>query len=124
MRDLELNQPTIVGIRDISRIIIWNPRETSLFPFLPRVPRFSFNDRAVLVRNAYGLRAISSGTTCGQKGVGGANNVPLLDNRESAVLSIFCEILTNGMNFHSKCWDSGQVGMSKVLSHDGDRILV
>ena len=41
------------------------PRETSLFPFLPRVLRFSFYVRAVLVRNAYGLRAISGGTACG-----------------------------------------------------------
>ena len=43
----------------------------------------------VLVRNAYGLRAISGGTACGQQGIGGANKVPLLDNRESAVLGIF-----------------------------------
>ena len=35
------------------------------FPFLPRVLCFSFNDRAVLVRNSYGLRAISGATTCG-----------------------------------------------------------
>ena len=30
------------------------------FSFLPMVPRFSLNDRVVLVRNTYGLRAISS----------------------------------------------------------------
>ena len=36
------------------------------FSFLPRILLFSFNDRVVLVRNAYGLRAISGGTTCGQ----------------------------------------------------------
>ena len=60
----------------------------SLFPFLPRVPRFSFNDRAVLVRNAYGQRAISGGTACGQQGIGSANKVPLLDNKVSAVLEI------------------------------------
>ena len=34
------------------------------------------------------------------------------------------EILTFSMGFHSRSWDSGQVGMSNVLSHDGDRILV
>ena len=106
------------------RLVFEKPREASLFLILPRVPLFSFYDKAVQVRNAYGLRAISSGTTCGQQGIGDVNKIPLLDNRESAVLSIFCEILTNGMNFHSKCWDLGQVGMSRVLSHDGDRILV
>ena len=42
----------------------------------------------ILVRNDYGLRAINGGTTCGQQGIGGVNNVPLLDNRESAVLGI------------------------------------
>ena len=78
----------------------------------------------VLVRNAYGIRAISSGITCGQQGIGSARKVLLLGKGESAVLSIFCERLTNGMNFHSKCWDSEQVGMLKVLSHDGDMILV
>ena len=35
------------------------------FSFFPRVPRFSFNDKVVLVRNAYGLRALSGGTACG-----------------------------------------------------------
>ena len=58
------------------------------FPILPRVPLFSFNDRAVLVRNAYGLRVISGGTACGQQGIGNANKVPLLDNKVSVVLGI------------------------------------
>ena len=91
MRNLELNSPTIVGIREDTRLIIYKPRETSLFPFLPRVPHFSFNDKAVLVRNTYGLRVISGGTTCGQQGIGGVNKVPLLENRGSTVLGIFME---------------------------------
>ena len=35
------------------------------FPLLPRVPHFSSSNRAVQVRTAYGLRAISGGTACG-----------------------------------------------------------
>ena len=73
MRDLELNQPTIVGIREDTRLIIYKPQETSPFPFLPRVPCFSFNNRAVLVITAYGPRAISGGTACGKQGMGGMN---------------------------------------------------
>ena len=30
----------------------------------------------------------------------------------------------NPFSFHSRSWDSCQVGMSNVLSHDGDKILV
>ena len=81
----------MVGIREDTRLIIYKPRKTSLFPFLPRVPYFSLNDRAVLVRNAYGLRAISGGTSCGQQGIGDANKVPLMDNRGSAMLGISME---------------------------------
>ena len=89
MRDLELNWPTTVGVREDMRLIIYKPQETSLFSFLPMVPCFSFNYRVVLVKNAYGLRAISGGIACGQQGIGGANKVLLLDNRESMVLGIF-----------------------------------
>ena len=73
MGDLKLNRPTIVGIRDISSLIIQKPREASLFPFLPRVLCFSFSDRAVLEITAYGLRAIRGGTACGQQSRGSAN---------------------------------------------------
>ena len=52
---------------------------------------FSFNDRAVLVINAYGLRAISGGTASGQQGIDGVNKVPLLVKWESVVLGIFKE---------------------------------
>ena len=38
---------------------------SSLFPILPKVPLFSFYDRAVQVRNTYGPRAISCGTAYG-----------------------------------------------------------
>ena len=47
-----------------------------------------------------------------------------MDKGSSMVLGICMKILTNDMSFNSKIWDSGQVGMSNVLSHDGDRILV
>ena len=50
--------------------------------------------------------------------------VPCMDKGSSAVLGICMKILTNDMGFHSISWDLGQVGMSNVLSHDGDRILV
>ena len=66
MRDLELNQPIVVGIRDILRLIIYKPQESSLFTFLPRVPQFSFFDREVLVITTYGPRVTGGGTACGQ----------------------------------------------------------
>ena len=47
-----------------------------------------------------------------------------MDKGSSAVLGICMKRMTNDMSFHSRIWDSGQVGMSNVLSHDGDRILV
>ena len=50
--------------------------------------------------------------------------VPRMDKGSSAVLGICIKRLTNDMSFHSRSWDSGQVGMSNVLSHDGNRILV
>ena len=47
-----------------------------------------------------------------------------MDKGLSAVLGICMKRLTNDMSFHSRSWDSGKVGMSNVLSHDGDSILV
>ena len=47
-----------------------------------------------------------------------------MDKGLSAVLGICMKILTNDMSFHSRGWDSGKVGMSNVLSHNGDNILV
>ena len=69
--------------------MIQKPQETSLFPILPRVPTFSSYDKAVQVKNAYGPKAISGGTTYGKQDTGGASKVPLMVNREIAVLSIF-----------------------------------
>ena len=65
------------------------PRETSLFPILPRVPLFSSYDRAVQVRNAYGPKATGGGIAYGKEDAGGVSKVPLMVNRESTVLSIF-----------------------------------
>ena len=50
--------------------------------------------------------------------------VPLMDKGSSAVLGICMKRLTNDMSFHSRSWDLGHLGMSNVLSHDGDMILV
>ena len=69
--------------------MIQKPQETSLFPILPRVPLFSYYERVVQVRTAYGPKAKGGGTTYGKQDIGGANKVPLMVNRESAVLSIF-----------------------------------
>ena len=55
-------------------------------------------------------RQCEQGTAPGQQGKHSAGN--------------FHERLTISMGFQSKCLDLGQVGMLKVLSHDGDRILV
>ena len=43
----------------------------------------------VQVKNAYGPKAISGGTAYGKQGTGGASKVLLMDNEESAVLSLF-----------------------------------
>ena len=52
-------------------------------------PREASYDKAIQVKNAYGLKAISSGTAYGKQDTGGARKVPLMDNEESAALSIF-----------------------------------
>ena len=65
------------------------PRETSLFPNLPRVPLFSSYDRAVQVKNAYGPKAICGGIAYGKQDTGDASKVPLMVNGKSVVLSIF-----------------------------------
>ena len=59
------------------------------FPILPRVSPFASYDREVQVKNAYGPKAISGGTTYGKKDIGSASKVPVMVNRESVVLSIF-----------------------------------
>ena len=78
----------------------------------------------VLVIIAYGPRAISGGTACGKQGMGGANKSIASGYRGKHGAGNLYERLTFSMGFHSRSWDSGQVGMSNVLSHDGDRILV
>ena len=69
--------------------MIQKPRETSIFPILPRVPLFSSSDRAVQVRTASGPKAKGGGTAYGKQDTGGANKVPLMVNKESMVLNIF-----------------------------------
>ena len=69
--------------------MIQKPRETSRFPILPKVPHFSSYDRAIQIRNAYGQKATGGGTTYGKQDAGDASKVPLMVNRESAMLSIF-----------------------------------
>ena len=69
--------------------MIQKPRETSLFPILHRVPLFASYDREVQVKNSYGPKAISGGTAYGKQGTGGVIKVPLMDNKESMVLSLF-----------------------------------
>ena len=56
MGDLKLNRPTILGIREDMRFVIWKTQETSLFPILLRVPPFASYDRAVQAKNAYGSK--------------------------------------------------------------------
>ena len=71
--------------------MIQKPQETSLFPILPRVTLFFSYDRAVQMRNAYGPKATSGGTTYGKQDEGGASKVPVMVHRESVVLSIFMQ---------------------------------
>ena len=48
------------------------------------IPKLQFHQQ-----NAYGTKAISSGTAYGKQDTGGASKVLLMVNRESALLSIF-----------------------------------
>ena len=43
----------------------------------------------VQVKNAHGPKAIRSGTAYGKQDIGSARKVPLMDNQETVVLSIF-----------------------------------
>ena len=41
------------------------------------------------MRNSYGPKATGGGTAYGKQDIGGVSKVPLMVNRESAMLSIF-----------------------------------
>ena len=69
--------------------MIQKPQETSIFPFLPKVPCFSSYDRGVQVRTAYGPRATGGGTSYGKQQKGGESKEPLMANKESVVPGIF-----------------------------------
>ena len=69
--------------------MIQKPQESSIFPILPRVPRFSSYDKVVQVRTAYGPRETGGGTAYRKQHKGGVSKEPLMANKESAVLSIF-----------------------------------
>ena len=69
--------------------MIQKPRETSLFPILPRVPLFFSYDREVQVRNAYGTTTTGGGTAYGKQDTGGATKVSLMEHKASAVLNFF-----------------------------------
>ena len=71
--------------------MIQKPLETSLFPILPKVPLFSSYDRAVQIRNDYGLKATGGGIAYGKQDAGDVSKVPLMVHKESAVLSIFMQ---------------------------------
>ena len=61
----------------------------------------------------------------GNRGWSLQKRVLLLDKEASMCgAGNFYERLTFSMGFHSRGSDLGQVGMSNVLSHDGDTILV
>ena len=79
----------MIGIKEDMKLMIQKPQETFLFPILPRVPLFSSYDRVVSIRNSYGPKATGDGITYGKQDTGGASKEPLMDNRESVVLSIF-----------------------------------
>ena len=65
--------------------MIWKPRETSIFPSLPRVPLFFSYDRAVYIRNAYGPKTIGGVTAYGKQDTCDANKVPLFSSYDRAV---------------------------------------
>ena len=69
--------------------MIQKPRETSLVPHFTQGTTFSSYDRVVQVKSTYGPKAISGGTTYGKQDTGSTRKVPLMDNEESTVLSIF-----------------------------------
>ena len=56
-------------------------------------------------------RGVSRGTTPRQRDMNGAGN-------------LYDRLIRNHLVFAPEARISGQEGMSKVLSHDGDRILV
>ena len=78
-----------------------------------------------MVITYYGPRAISGGTTYGKQGMGSANKGTAYGYRvKRGAGNLYDRLIRNHLVFTLEAGISGQVGMSKVLSHDGDRILV
>ena len=81
------------------------PRETSLFPSLPRVPLFFSYDRAVQMRNDYGPKTIGGGTTYVKQDAGGAKQGTAHGPQGKCGAEFFHVELKKRVGFHSKCWD-------------------
>ena len=78
-----------------------------------------------MVITAYGPRVTGGGTTCGQpmKSAVNKGTAPGLGSMSGAG-NLYDRLVKIHSVFTPEAGISGQVGMSKVLSHDGDRILV
>ena len=85
--------------------MIQKPRETSLFPILPRVLLFFSYDRVVQMRNTYGTKTICGGIAYGKQDTGGAEQGTAHGPQVKHGADFFHVELTNNMGFHSKCWD-------------------
>ena len=85
--------------------MIQKPRETSLFPILPRVPLFFSYDGAVQMRNAYGPKTTGGGTAYGKQDTRGAEQGTAHGPQGKHGAEFFQVELTNKVIFHSKCWD-------------------
>ena len=67
---------------------------------------------------------MGGGTACGQPMKGDASMGTAPRQRGMHGSGNLYDILIETFSLHSRSWHSRQVGMSKVLSHDGDSILV
>ena len=85
--------------------MIQKPRETSIFPILPRVPLLFSYDRVVQMRNAYGQKTICGVTAYGKQDTSGIEKGTAHEPQVKHGAEFFHVELTNKVDFHSKCWD-------------------
>ena len=85
--------------------MIQKPRETSLFPILPKLPLFFSYDRAVQMRTYFRPNTIGGGIASLEQDTVGTEHGSAHQPEGKCGARFFQVELTNIASFHSKYWD-------------------
>ena len=90
--------------------MIQKPRETSLFPILPRVPLFFPYDRAVQIRTTFRQKTIGGGIASIKQDTGGVEQGTAHQPQGKRGAMFFQVELTNRASFHLSVGIKGKHG--------------